>query len=291
MVARQQEIARAKGLTTTDQQTIIERTTPGSPSQIDKMPTVYGFDGEVQMARELVKAAHGLNIHELRLIRYAISKIHPTAPQPQQLFIKISALEYAETMQVKESKHFYRDLEKAADGLWEKQIKIKHNTQKGEVIEKIGWISYSKYHRGEGWIELRFTIEVTPLLSVLEKESRIIYQLQNLIDLKSVYAARLFELLMQWKDKKRLLITLEDFRHAMEVPDKYLFGDIKVNCLDRPIRELREKGKIDVSYKKIKDKDNKRKIGALDFYWKPVEQTEITLEGGENPKKAKRRKS
>lgn len=295
LVAEQQEIARSRGLidtpsTETAKLPVVERHAATMPTTITpNMPTVYGFPGEVQMAKELVKAAHGLNIHELRLIRYAVSTIHPTAQQPPQLFIKIPAIAYADAMEVRESKHFYKDLEKAAEGLWKKQIRIRRDTSKGEVIETIGWLSYSKYHRGEGWIELRFTAEVTPLLSMLNDGGKIIYKLQNLIDLKSVYAARLYELLMQWQDTKRLLIKLDDFRHTLEVPEKYLFGDIKVNCLDRPIKELKEKGKLDVEYTVIKDKDNKRKVGSLEFRWKPVEQIEMPLEGGETPKKTRKK--
>jgi len=291
MVAEQQAIARARGLVSKRDPKIIERTEAKQTSiKQDNLPTIYGFDGEVQLAKELVKAAHGLNIHELRLIRHAVSKIHPTAPQPSQLVVKITAIDYAEAMSIKESKHFYSDLEKAAEGLWKKQIRIRKDSMKGEVIETIGWISYSKYHRGEGWVELRFTAEVTPFLSMLKDGDKIIYKLQNLIDLKSVYAVRLYELLMQWQDTKRLLIKLDDFRHALEVPEKYLFGDLKVNCLDRPIKELKEKGKLDIEYKVIKDKENKRKVGALEFNWKPVEQIEMSLEGGETPKKKRGRK-
>ena len=290
MVARQQEIARTKGLVPQPEPKVIERTTKGEKAVQTNIPTTYGFDGEVQMAKELVKAAHGLNIHELRLIRYAVSKIHATAPQPPQLSIKIPAIAYAEVMDVKDSKHFYRDLEKAADGLWKKQIRIRRDTVKGEVIETIGWLSYSKYQRGEGWIELRFTAEVTPLLSALKDESRIIYQLQNLIDLRSVYSARLFELLMQWKDSKRLLITLEDYRHAMEIPNTYRYTDIRAHCIIKPIQELLEHCKIEIQFIPHKDKLNKRQVSLLEFIWKPVEQIEIPLEGGETPKKKRGRK-
>jgi hypothetical protein len=58
-----------------------------------------------------------------------------------------------------------------------------------------------------------------------------------------------------------------------------------------PILELREKAGIEVMWKAIKDKDNKRKVGTLEFTWKAVEQLTIKLEGGEQPKLPKSRKS
>lgn len=61
---------------------------------------VCGYEGEINMSRVLVKAAHGLNLSQKRLIMYAVSKLHPLSKQPQQLIIKVNALEYAQEMNV-----------------------------------------------------------------------------------------------------------------------------------------------------------------------------------------------
>lgn len=71
-------------------QTIVERHHPET-----EPTTVYGFDGQINMSKVLVKAAHGLNLNQKRLIIYAISKLHPHAPQPSQLIVKVAALDYA----------------------------------------------------------------------------------------------------------------------------------------------------------------------------------------------------
>ncbi|OQX03744.1 MAG: hypothetical protein BWK73_38505 [Thiothrix lacustris] len=260
-----------------------------NPDSLTPLPTVYGYDGEVNMSRILVKAAHGLNLSQKRLIMYAVSKIHPHAPQPAQLVVRVDATDYARDMDVW-TNHAYRDLQDSADALFDRYISISRDTPKGREIEKIHWVSSAKYHAGEGWVEIRFTPEVSPYLSMLNDGNQVIYKLQTVIDIKSVYAWRLMELLMQWQDTKRLYIKLEDYRHALEIPETYRYVDVRLHCIEKPIQELREKCQIDIQWTPIKDKENKRRVGSLEFTWKSVEQIEIPLEGGEKPKKKRGRK-
>jgi plasmid replication initiation protein len=248
---------------------------------------VCGYEGEINMSRVLVKAAHGLNLSQKRLIMYAVSKLHPLSKQPQQLIIKVNALEYAQEMNVLEAKNFYRDLRDATDNLFNRYISIAYETASGKKIEKIHWVSSATYHEGEGWVEIRFSPEVSPYLSMLKDGNHINYKLQLAIDLRSVYAWRLLELLMQWKDTKQLFITLESFRHALEVPESYRYTDIRINCIEKPIKELRKTAGIDINWKAIKDKKNKRRVGSLEFTWKNIEQIEMKLKGGKEDKKTK----
>lgn len=244
----------------------------------------YGHEGKVNLSRVLAKAAHGLNMSQKRLVMYAISKLHPHAPQSPQFIVRVNALDYAEEMKVREN-NAYRDLKEASEGLFDRYVTIAHDTPTGRKIQRIHWVSSSTYHTGEGWVELRFTAEVSPFLSQLKEGNQVIYQLQKAINLKSLYAWRLLELLMQWKDTQRLYIKLDDFRHALEVPETYRYTDIRINCIEKPIEELRKKSGLDITWKAIKDKENKRRVGSLGFSWKNVEQLEMKLKGGKAEKK------
>lgn len=234
--------------------------------------TVYGFLGEVNMSKALSKAAHGLNLSQKRLIMYTVSKIHPTHPQPSQLVVKVNAREYAKEMNV-HTKNAYTELREAADKLFDRYISIAQN----DKVQKIHWVSSATYHHGDGWVELSFTPEVSPFLSMLTDGNHITYKLQTAIDLRSVYSWRLLELLMQWQDTKHLYIKLDDFRHAMEIPESYLYGDIRAHCIEKSVTELRKKVKIDITWKAVKDKENKRRVGSLEFHWKDIEQHELPL--------------
>lgn len=246
--------------------------------------TVLGYFGQVSMDRALVKAAHGLNLNQKRLMMYAISELHPKAVQPTQVVVRIGATDYAKSVNVTKSKNFYRDLKNSADALFKRYISIEYDTPKGREIAKVHWVSAARYHEGEGWVELRFTPEVSPYLTQLNSGNQVIYNLEDAVDLKSVYSWRLLELLYQWQDSKQLYIKLEDFRHALEIPEKYRYADIKINCIERVIKDLKQNAKIVVTYEAIKDPKNKRRVGSLRFRWKEIEQRELPLKGGETTK-------
>lgn len=247
---------------------------------------IRGYEGEINMSRVLVRAAHGLNLNQKRLIMYAVSKIHPFAEQPNQLVIRISALEYAKEMNLIEARNFYRGLREASDSLFNRYISIAYETPTGKRIEKIHWVSSANYHEGEGWVELRFSPEVSPYLSMLKSGNRINYKLQLAIDLKSVYSWRLLELLMQWKDTKKLYIALEDFRHSLEIPDTYRYTDIRIHCIEKPRKELEERLGIKINWHPIKES---RAVKSLQFSWKDAEQIEMDLIGGDAAKPAQKR--
>lgn len=272
----------SKKLSTKTENSVVEVTR-------EELPTTLGYFGQISMDRALVKAAHGLNLNQKRLMMYAISELHPKAVQPPQVVVKITATAYAETVNVAKSKNFYRDLKNSADGLFKRYISIEYDTPKGRQTEKVHWVSSALYHEGEGWVELRFTPEVSPYLTQLNSGNQVIYKLEDAVELKSVYSWRLLELLYQWQDKKQLYIKLEDFRHALEVPEKYRYADIKINCIERVIRDLEQNANITVSYEAIKDPKNKRRVGSLRFKWDKTEQHELLLEGGETTKSKKRK--
>jgi plasmid replication initiation protein len=248
----------------------------------------YSNSGDVNMSKVLAKAAHGLSLSQKRLIMYAVSRLDSISEQPQQIITRISAKEYAKAMGI-EPCNAYRDLQDAADKLFGRYISLAYDTPKGREIEKVHWVSSAKYQMGEGWVELRFTPELSPYITKLTQGNYISYKLQKAIGLRSHYSWRLLELLMQWPDTKRLFITLEDFRHALEIPEKYLYADIRVHCIEKSVKELKKRVNLDINWKPIKEG---RAVKSLQFSWKENEQLPLDLkEGGDKPRKRKPKKA
>lgn len=244
----------------------------------------YSNSGDVNMSKVLAKAAHGLNLSQKRLVMYAVSRLDSISEQPQQIVARISAKEYAKAMGI-EPCNAYRDLQEAADKLFSRYISLSYDTPKGREIEKIHWVSSAKYQTGKGWVELRFTPELSPYITKLTQGNYISYKFQKAIGLRSHYSWRLLELLMQWPDTKRLFITLDDFRHALEIPEKYLYADIRVHCIEKSVRELKKKVSLDINWKPVKEG---RAVKSLQFSWKENEQLPLELkEGGKKPNKRK----
>jgi plasmid replication initiation protein len=89
-------------------------------------------------------------------------------------------------------------------------------------------------------------------------------KLKLLSGLNSVYAQRLYELLVRFKSKKVYLTTVEDFRFAMSVPDVYLYGNIKQTCILPALLEIKEKLHLEIQLTEVK---KLRKVVALQFRW------------------------
>jgi len=79
----------------------------------------------------------------------------------------------------------------------------------------------------------------------------------------SIYAIRIFELLMQFKTTGVVVIALEEFRLLLELEDKYdRFTNLKARVLDPAIRELTAKANLDIAVDLIR---RNRKVVSLRF--------------------------
>ncbi len=248
--------------------------------ELTKGETQYSITRDVSMNKVLAKAAHGLSLKQKRLIMYAVAKLDSVAKQPAQIIVTVTAQEYAKEMGLAPG-NAYRDLQDATDKLFGRYISIAYDTPNGREIEKIHWVSSAKYQIGQGSVEIRFTSELSPYITQLTGGNYISYQMQKVIDLRSIYSWRLLELFMQWRDTKRLFITLDDFRHALEIPNKYLYADIRIHCIEKSVKELKEKVNLDIQWEPVKEG---RAVKSLRFTWKDAEQIEMKLKGGKSKK-------
>lgn len=238
------------------------------PEDISK---ILGQELTVSMSNSLIRAAHGLNLVEKRLVTYAMAKAESL--KGNQVSLRISAKEYAKEFSV-DIDSSYRELKKATDRLFSRYFSLVIDTPTGEEIHKVHWVSSAKYHKGDGWVEINFSQEATPYILLLNGKYTT-YKLKMASALRSYYSWRLLELIMQWKTTKQLYITLEDFRHALGIPKSYLYKDIRVNCIEKAIKELREKDRLVIEWEPIK---KGRAVKALKFTWDQEEQYPLLLD-------------
>lgn len=241
----------------------------------------------VNMSNALVRAAHGLNLVEKRIIAACIVQVDSMRVAERESYkqslIKLSATDYGEEFNL-DMKNAYRELKTASERLFERYIVMIKETPKGLKEFKFRWVSGVTYFHGEGRIELNFTREVMPYLTFL-RGSYTSYQLSEASALRSVYSWRMLELFHSWKKTKELFITLEDFRHALEIPESYLYKDIRVKCIEVAVKELQEKNNMIITWTPIK---KSRAVASLRFKWKVDDQIQLNLEGGESKPKRTR---
>lgn len=231
----------------------------------------------VNMSNALVRAAHSLSLGEKRIISSCIAKLDSTKSDGgfSKGVVRLSALEYAETFDI-DPRTAYEQLKDAGDSLFHRYIRIVVDTPKGQKETKYRWVGDVTYHHGEGWIELGFTQKVAPHLVNLLKGEYTSYKLKQASALRSIYSWRLFELLTQYRGTGWLKIPIDDFAHALDVPESCRkdFFNLRKRVLEPAINELATKNNLIVQ---CEPQRSGRKVVALEFKFKADPQGRLPL--------------
>lgn len=250
----------------------------------------YGRDTQiaelhVNMSNVLARAAHGLTLTEKRLIACCVAQLdstrigsHPSSGF-NQMRVRLDAIDFAETYGI-DQKIVYRDMITAADNLFNRYIRYVEQTPRGKREIKFRWVSGVVYHHGEGWIELSFSNEVAPHLTLL-REKYTSYKLKNTSALRSIYSWRLYELFVSvWNRKKHrsmtgeLYIKLDDLRRALDVPERYKWGNIRQRAIEPAVRELTQLHNLKIDWRPVK---KGRTVHAVEFRFEEESQQRLPI--------------
>lgn len=228
-------------------------------------------DNIVAKSNTLVHASYKLGLQEQRLVLAAISKLdsrRPSiTPRGQQTTIRVSAIEFADTFGIDRRKA-YDELRDATNGLFERRI----TEIAGKKTTKTRWVDKVVYHDGEGWAELRFSMDILPLLTLLRSKFTT-YTLQRVAGLRSNYAIRLFEMLAQFSSTGLLRIELADFIRELDLPyDRY--ADVARRVIQPAVQELRAKSNLDIEWTPLKQG---RAVKTIEFRFKEAAQKQLPL--------------
>ncbi|MEK5760374.1 RepB family plasmid replication initiator protein, partial [Acinetobacter variabilis] len=122
-------------------------------------------------------------------------------------------------------------------------------SEKGNIINhKSRWVSEVAYIDNEAVVRLIFAPAIVPLITRLEEQFTK-YEIQQISNLTSAYAVRLYEILIAWRSTgKTPLITLSDFRQkigVLETEYKRMY-DFKKYVLDIALKQVNEHTDINV---------------------------------------------
>ncbi|MDH5327626.1 MAG: replication initiation protein [Gammaproteobacteria bacterium] len=207
------------------------------------------IEGTVTKSNDLIEASYKLTLNEQRLILSAISTIDPDEPLPKVL--TFTAKTFAEVFNLSDNKA-YEALSEAADRLFDRDIK----TYDGRNEERIRWVSRVKYMKGEGTVSVSFTEWVAPYLTKLNSRFTS-YKLKNIGSLRSVYAIRLYEMVMQYKDEHGFTIGVNELRERFEIQKKYeRFSNLRARVINPALKELKDNSGLVINFKPFKEGRN-----------------------------------
>lgn len=210
----------------------------------------------------LINASYNLELVEQRLILLAIVEARRTNQEikPNE-FLTINATHYIEQFGVHRNVA-YKSLKEACSNLFERRFSYEKLTAKGN-IEKVTsrWVQSIAYVENEAIVRLKFSDDVTPLITMLEQHFTS-YELEQVAELTSKYAVRLYEILIAWKKiGKTPMIKIDELRKRLGIPDDeyQVVADFKKRVLDNSIKQISEKADISVSYEQ--QKEGRRIVG------------------------------
>lgn len=201
----------------------------------------------------LINASYALSLVEQRLILLAIIEARESGQGiDTETFLEIHAQHYADRFDIKLN-NTYAIMAEAVQTLFNRQVTYVIFDEKRNKAEKrvVRWVSGVSYVEGSGVVKLRFSPEVVPLITRLEKNFTS-YELEQVKNLNS-HATRLYEILISWRSIGKVQISLEELRHRLGLADEYkAMSDFKKRVLDVSIEQINKTTDITVSYEQHK---------------------------------------
>lgn len=231
----------------------------------------------VTQKNELVEAHHidPLSMSEQKVVLTMISMIEPADDDLKTYLLSVK--DFAEMVGLK-GESTYSEIKKISKTLVSKIIEIPIGKKDWIVAT---WASSVRYRSNEGTVEFSFDPKLKPYLLQLKNQFTS-YKLSNILNLKSTYSIRMYELMKKWQHLGRWECFVDDLRGvlgAKQAKSYSIYGNFKNRVLSPAIAELNEKTDVQISFKEIK---KGRSIERIEFIIRHAPEKEIKLSEPKN---------
>jgi plasmid replication initiation protein len=209
-------------------------------------------------SNSLVEARYRLSLQESHVVLWLLTQIRPDDEDFKLHTMKIS--EFAKMVGVEVDAQ-YQELRKVTETLMKRVLSI-YEPEKKEWLQ-VSWLSSARYETNRGLVSLKFDPELKPYLLQLKSHFTKI-DLVDTLKLKSIYAIRMFELLVQYSPIGKREISVEDLRAycGIEKEEYKEYFNLKRKVIEKAKIEINAKTEYDVDYTQKKDS---RKVVAIEW--------------------------
>lgn len=208
----------------------------------------------ITKSNTLINSSYDLSLEEQRIILTLASMVQPEDEDFKPYIFKIH--EFMALLNIK-NKNKYVEIPKITKNLMQKVFELKQ----GNKILQLAWLSSAEYEKGSGVVELEFSPKLKPFMLGL-KEFYTTYKLENVLELKSKYSIRMYEILKSNQFKKSFEINLEDLKYILKA-DKYkTYQHFSERVIMQSQKELSKKTDISFEFEKI---PTGRKVTSIKF--------------------------
>lgn len=210
----------------------------------------------------LINASYKLNLMEHRLIALLIAQIIDADTEFQTFEISIKDFK---TLFYDSKGSDYWHFKKSVDSLSEREVTITYlNNNKKETITT-KWLSTAEYLNGSGIIRLCLSENLKPFLLQL-KDNYTEYGLSNILNFKSLFSFRFYELLKQFQTNKHRIIAVKELKKIIGIENsKRLYADFKRRILETAQKEINSQTDISFDFNEVK---RSRSVGQIEFFIK-----------------------
>ena len=233
----------------------------------------------------LVSASYHLNLSEIRLLDIALATLSEYEEEEKHVttvpdFIEIRADEYAKLYGVT-VEQAYTALREASEQLFSRyfRYKVKADDYPSFTEErKARWVGEIGYRKGEGVVTLSFTKALVKLAGQFKTGGEFTrYHVEQKAPLTSIYAHRLYEMMMQWRKSQQVpYISYQELRTRFEIGSKEYerMSNFKSRVLEPALKQINDLTDIEVSY--VQEKKG-RSIVGFTFKYKFKDKPKKTL--------------
>ena len=209
-------------------------------------------------SNKLIEARYRLGLQELQVVFWLLGQIKHDDEDFKSH--KLEIREFCNFIQVKPEKK-YTELRKVTKNLMQRVMEIEE--EDGDEIIQVAWLSSAIYKSKQGYVLLRFDPELKPYILQLKSHFTKI-NLEDASRLKSKYAIRVFELLLQYENIGSRNIAIIDLRNYCGIKEKEYknYFDFKRKVIQKSKEEINQKTEYTVDYREIK---SSRKVVAVEW--------------------------
>lgn len=195
----------------------------------------------------IMNSSYDLSLEEQKIILALASMVSPEDEEFKSYKFKIS--DFINLLGVKDQSK-YTQVPKLTKELMKKVFEI----QEGNTLIQTAWLSGARYEKGTGVVELTFSAYLKPYMLKLN-ELFTKYRLVNILNMKSKYSIRIYEILKsnEFKEQKCLEIELAELRRLLKAENIYpRYYDFKIKILNVAKSELERVSDIAFDFEEIR---------------------------------------
>lgn len=199
---------------------------------------------------DLIKSAYKLSLIESRIILSCIAQVNSKGTLSHLDKFSVTVEDIADLLEAGDDANMYANLKAALNRLYERSVYfIEPSSRSGE--RRTRWVYSVDYVPQSGCIDLFFSPHIIPFLSEI-KDNFTQYKLEHVLNLKSSYGIRLYEIL-----KSSMLgeatLSVEWLKESLELPESYKqISNLKDRVLNPAVKEINKHTDMTVSYEQIK---------------------------------------